>query len=294
MILKLLNQINNTLKMIKFEHTVFALPFAFLGAILAGRGIPSFETCGWILLAMIGARSSAMAFNRLVDEKIDRENPRTQKRALPSGHVKPAYVVGFIVFNSALLIFSSYMLNPLCFILSFPALAVLLFYSYTKRFTSLSHLVLGYALSIAPAGGWIAVEGTFSSSIFLLCILVVTWVAGFDILYACQDEKFDSMYGLYSIPQKVGLRKALRISLMLHLVTVITLGVFYLHFSLSWIALGGIIFLSFLLLGAHLLIKPDDFSRINTAFFTVNGLFSILLFLFVLLDLTILHSPLEV
>jgi len=287
MIFRLFRQIFITLQMIKFEHTVFALPFAFLGAILSARGMPAWDTCLWILLAMIGARSAAMAFNRLVDTRIDSLNPRTSRRALPAGLLHRGYVIAFIIINSVLLIYVSYRLNTLSLILSFPALAILFFYSYTKRFTSLSHLVLGFALSIAPAGGWIAVSGTFSWSVLILSGLVVTWVAGFDIIYACQDVQFDSVYGLYSIPRRFGVRGALRLSFLLHMLTVVILVYFFMHFALSWIALGGIILISTLLLIEHLLIKPDDLSRLNLAFFTLNGFFSVLLFVFVFLDLLV-------
>ncbi len=284
MTLPFFEKIRISLDMIKFEHTVFALPFAFLGAILAARGIPSLTTCAWILLAMIGARSSAMAFNRLIDEPIDRNNPRTRARALPSGRISRGYVIGFTLVNAGLFIFSAYMLNLLSFVLSLPALAVILFYSYTKRFTSLSHIVLGMALSIAPAGGWIAVRGTFSIDVLLLCLVVVTWVAGFDILYACQDVEFDSLFGLYSIPQKVGVTNALRISFACHLLTIASLLALVHVFELSWFSLAGIVFLSLLLIWEHLIIHADDLSRINTAFFTMNGFFSILLFFIVFID----------
>ena len=284
MTLPFLDKIRISLDMIKFEHTVFALPFAFLGAVLAARGVPSLTTCSWILLAMIGARSSAMAFNRLIDEPIDRNNPRTRARALPSGRISRGYVIGFTLVNAGLFIFAAYMLNLLSFVLSLPALAVILFYSYTKRFTSLSHIVLGMALSIAPAGGWIAVRGTFSIDVLLLCLVVVTWVAGFDILYACQDVEFDSLFGLYSIPQKVGVTNALRISSACHLLTIAAMLALVRVFELSWFSLAGIVFLSLLLIWEHLIIHADDLSRINTAFFTMNGFFSILLFFIVFID----------
>jgi len=283
-------QVNITLNMVKFEHVVFALPFAFIGSVLAARGVPSLIQCLWILLAMIGARNSAMAFNRLVDEKIDRENPRTRNRALPAGLVTRSYIIGFILFNSFLFIVAAYLLNQLSFLLSFPALALLFFYSYTKRFTSLCHLVLGTALSIAPAGGWIAISGYIDYSVLILSAVVVTWVAGFDIIYACQDVQFDSSYGLYSIPRRFGTKKALRISLLMHILTVLFLFLLYDHFQLGWVSLVGMIILSILLISEHLIIRPGDLSKINVAFFTFNGLFSVLLFLFIFIDLLIENS----
>ena len=282
------NPLHVTLEMIKIEHTVFALPFAFLGAILAYRGLPPLPVWGWILLAMVGARSAAMAFNRLVDASIDTQNPRTRERALPRGLVTQGYVIGFTVISVGVFLLAAFMLNRLSFILAFPALVVILGYSFTKRFTSLSHLLLGLSLSIAPAGGWIAVTGTFSPLIFILSAVVVTWVAGFDVIYACQDYKFDSHFGLYSIPVKFGIEKALRISFYLHLATVAGLAVMVWAFQLSWFSGVGIVFLAAILAYEHHLIPPDNLARVNLAFFTINGIFSIMLFLLVLCDLLII------
>jgi len=291
MIAALFRQLRLTLGMIRIEHTVFALPFAFLGAVLAERRFPDTYTCVWILMAMVGARSAAMAFNRLADLPFDRENPRTSNRVLPQGRVSRRYVVGFTVASALLMLLAAYMLNPLSFILAFPALLVILGYSLTKRFTSLTHVVLGFALSIAPAGGWIAVTGAFDPRILLLSVVVVTWVAGFDILYACQDVSFDSRFGLYSIPVRFGIRRALTISFLLHLGTIFSLGLLIYVFQLSWFSLAGSLLLAGILVYEHLLLRPQDLSRVNTAFFTLNGLFSILLFVIVLLDIWLFQTP---
>jgi 4-hydroxybenzoate polyprenyltransferase len=277
-------QLRITLEMIKIEHTVFALPFAFIGAVLAKRGIPSLRTSLWILMAMVWARSAAMAFNRLVDEPFDAENPRTRSRALPRKLVSRAHVTGFVVVCSGLFLLSAWMLNPLSFVLAFPALAVVLIYSYSKRLTSLSHLLLGVALSMAPAGGWIAVTGRMDFPVLLICLVVVTWVAGFDILYSCQDVHFDSDFGLHSIPVRYGIQRALAVSFGLHLVTIAALGLMYIVFRLAWFSLVGMAVLSGLLVYQHILIRPNDMSRVNTAFFTLNGIFSISLFILILGD----------
>src|SRR5215468_5245447 len=195
-----------TLEMIKIEHTLFALPFAFLGAVLAARGLPAWDRILWIVVAMVGARSAAMAFNRLVDREFDAANPRTKMRAIPAGLLSPRFVVAFTVASSALFFLAAFMLNPV-------ALASVLVYSYTKRLTSLSHLVLGWCLSIAPTGAWIAVRGTIDSPApLLLSLAVALWTAGFDIIYACQDRDFDAQAGLHSIPRRFGVAQALRIS----------------------------------------------------------------------------------
>lgn len=287
----LLAPVRLVLQMIKIEHTVFALPFAFLGAVLAQRGLPSGRTSLLILLAMVGARSAAMAFNRLVDEPFDRENPRTRNRAIPQGLLSRSFVSGFILISSLLFLISAGLLNRLSFILAFPALAIILFYSYSKRFTPFSHLVLGFALSIAPAGGWIAVTGAFSPLIFILSAVVITWVSGFDILYACQDVTFDSSFGLHSIPVRFGVNRAFTLSFAMHGFTILFLLIMYRVFELSWCSLAGIIVLSAILLAEHLIIRPGDLRRIDTAFFTLNGIFSILLFVTVLIDLISLSNP---
>jgi 4-hydroxybenzoate polyprenyltransferase len=284
MIQSVWRQLRITLEMIKIEHTVFALPFAFIGAILAERGIPALRTCVWILLAMIWARSAAMAFNRLVDARIDADNPRTRDRALPRGLVSRGYVAGFVVICSGMFLLSAWMLNRLSFVLAFPALALVLAYSFSKRFTSFSHILLGLALSIAPVGGWIAVTGRLDPEVLLLCLVVVTWVAGFDIVYSCQDVGFDSKFGLFSIPARWGVPRALVISFGLHIVTIASLFLMYFAFRLSWFSLAGIAALAGILVYEHVVIRPGDLTRVNMAFFTLNGIFSISLFIFILGD----------
>lgn len=273
------------LEMIKFEHTVFALPFAFLGAFLAARGWPGGDTSVWIIAAMFGARSSAMAFNRLIDRNFDALNPRTRGRALPRGILRPSRVLLFVVFSSALFIVAAGMLNPLALALSPLALFIVLFYSYTKRFTSFSHVALGLALGIAPVGGWVAVTGTLDFPPFLLAGAVLFWVAGFDIIYACQDFDFDRSHGLFSIPAQIGVRPALRVSILFHLLMLILLGVAFSLFSLSMVSWAGLFLVSLALLYEHSLVSHDDLSRVNAAFFTINGLVSVTLSLFVGLDL---------
>ncbi len=274
-----------TLRMIKFEHTVFALPFAFLGALLARRGLPAGETCIWIVGAMAGARSAAMAFNRLVDRRQDRLNPRTAGRELPRKLLKPGFVIGFILASAGLFFFSAWRLNPLALLLSPPALAIVLLYSYTKRFTSLSHLFLGLSLAIAPVGGWVAVRGELSADPFYLAAGVLLWVAGFDIIYSCQDEEFDRRMGLYSIPGRLGAAAALKISALLHTAMVAVLGYAFYSFDLGLLSWAGLGLVTASLIYEHRIVSPSDLSRVNAAFFTVNGVISVGLLLFVGLDL---------
>ncbi len=270
--------------MIKIEHTVFALPFAFWGALLGGKGSVSLLKVLWILLAMIGARSAAMAFNRLVDLKFDSLNPRTKNRELPSGKIKKSFVIAFVMFSGSLFLFSAYNLNSLSFYLSFPALFIVLFYSFTKRFTFLSHFVLGFCLGIAPAGGWIAVTGRFDFRLFYLAFIVMFWVAGFDIIYSCADEEFDKKMGLFSVPSKFGVKKALKFSFILHIITSLLLMYSVKIFSLGVIAFVGFFAMSIVLIIEHLIVREDDLSKLNIAFFNLNGLFSVGIFLFTLLD----------
>lgn len=274
-----------TLQMIKFEHTIFALPFAFLGAILAQRGLPGGETCLWIVGAMVGARSAAMAFNRLVDRRQDRLNPRTAGRELPRGLLKPGFVTGFILASAGLFFCSAWMLNPLALLLSPPALAVILIYSYTKRFTSLSHLFLGLSLAIAPVGGWVAVRGDLSADPFFLAAAVLLWVAGFDIIYSCQDVDFDRRMGLHSIPGRVGVAAALKISALLHAGMAAILGYAFFFFGLGLVSWAGLVLVTAVLIYEHRIVSSSDLSRINAAFFTANGVISLGLLLFVGLDL---------
>ena len=280
-----LGKLKTVLEMIKFEHSVFALPFALTGAVLAVResGLPWAATAGkfgWIVLAMVAARSAAMAFNRVVDADIDALNPRTRVRAIPAGVVTKSFTWGFIVFWSGVLVLAAYMLNPLCFQLSPVALAVVLGYSYTKRFTALSHLVLGLALGIAPAAAWIAIHGTLDLRILLLTAAVMFWTAGFDIIYSCQDHEFDAGAGLHSIPRAMGVKNALLVSRLLHFVMVLLLVSLSLVLGLGVLSLVGIAIVAGLLLYEHSLVKPHDLSRVNAAFFAVNGLVSVLFFVF--------------
>lgn len=275
-----------TLEMIKFEHTLFALPFALLGAVLAARGLPNGSTVGWILLAMVGARSAAMAFNRLVDRRFDAQNPRTRTRALPAGLLGPQFVTIFVVVSAMLFFFAAAMLNDLTLWLSPIALGSVLGYSYTKRFTSLSHLALGWCLSIAPTGAWIAVRGAIDSPIpLLLSLAVMLWTAGFDILYACQDQSFDVEAGLHSIPQRFGVARALRIARGLHLAMFGVLVVLSWWSELRWMGLLGVGIAGALLIHQHRLVRADDLSRLNAAFFTTNAYVSVILFVTIAADL---------
>jgi 4-hydroxybenzoate polyprenyltransferase len=276
-----------TLEMIKWEHSVFALPFALAGAMLAAGGLPQRRQLLWIIVAMVAARSAAMAFNRLVDASLDAANPRTRGRALPSGLLSPKFVTGFVVVSSALLMFAAWQLNHLAFVLSPVALGVVLAYSYTKRFTRWSHLVLGFALGIAPAAAWIAVRGALDPRILLLTAAVTCWVAGFDVLYACQDFDFDRSAGLHSIPRFFGIRRALLVARALHVVMLLLLVALVSVFGLGWIAVSGVIVVALLLAYEHSLVAPDDLSRLNAAFFTMNGVISVLLFIFIAADLLI-------
>jgi 4-hydroxybenzoate polyprenyltransferase len=274
--------------MIRFEHTIFALPFAYLGAFLAARGWPGWWTSLWILLAMVGARSAAMAFNRLVDSRFDAQNPRTGDRALPRQLVTPGFVALFVLVASLLFLISAWMLNRLAFQLSPLALCVVLLYSYTKRFTALSHLFLGVALGAAPVGGWIAVRESWATEPFILSAAVVAWVGGFDIIYACQDVDFDRRLGLHSIPARFGTQSALRISELLHAIMVALLIWTFLRLEMGTFAWLGVILVLISLVYEHSLVRPDDLSRVNAAFFLMNGVVSVILLLAVGLDLWLL------
>ncbi len=270
--------------MIKFEHTLFALPFAFTGALLAARGVPTLKAILWITAAMFGARSAAMGFNRWADRKFDAANPRTRTRALPLGLVTPGQVILFTVASSALLVFAAYMLNPLAFYLSPVALAIVFFYSYTKRFSYLSHLFLGLAISGAPLGAWIAVVGRLDAPALVLGLAVVFWLMGFDTLYALQDMEFDRKAGLYSIPQRFGIRRSLWISRAAHTVTMASLFWLGSLLSLGRFYYSGVVISLVLIIYEHTLVRENDLSKLNFAFFNMNGYISMTIFFFTLLD----------
>ncbi len=268
-----------TLEMIKVEHSVFALPFALTGAMLAAQGWPRWRQVFWIVVAMVGARSAAMAFNRIADREFDARNPRTEKRALPAGHLTLGFAAAFTAVSAALLVLAAWELNPLAFKLSPVALALLLLYSYTKRFTLLSHIVLGMCLGLSPVAAWIALRGDVSWSVILLGVAVTLWVAGFDIIYACQDVAFDRAANLHSIPKKFGIAAALYASASLHVLMLALLVIVAQMSGLGWLALAGLMLVAALLAYEHLLVKPSDLSRLNAAFFTINGYISVLFFL---------------
>ncbi|MDQ2730336.1 MAG: putative 4-hydroxybenzoate polyprenyltransferase [Armatimonadota bacterium] len=274
------------LEMIKFQHTVFALPFAVMSAALATSRTPDVSpwVYFWILVAMVGARSSAMAFNRLVDREIDAENPRTAQRALPLGLVTPAQTALFTAGSALLFLFAAYRLNGLAFALSPVALLIILGYSYTKRFTWASHWVLGFALAIAPVGAWIAVTGQFAVPPLLLAAAVACWTAGFDIIYSCQDVDFDSEKNLFSVPRRFGVARALQLSSLFHAIMVLCLAILIPAASLGWVYGAGVAAAAGLLVYEHSLVKPGDLSRVDAAFFTTNGLVSIGLMVFLLAD----------
>jgi 4-hydroxybenzoate polyprenyltransferase len=271
--------------MVKIEHTFFALPFAFLGAVLAVRGLPRAAQVGWILLAMVGARSAAMAFNRLIDLPFDARNPRTSNRALPRRQLTRGFVIAFIIVSSAVLVFAASRLNRLSLELSPVALGIIFLYSYTKRFTWLTHLFLGISLACAPIGAWIALRGEINIAPLILGFAVVLWVAGFDIIYSCQDVQFDSQEPLHSIPKRFGIGAALWISALLHLAMLGVLGFLFWREGLGLISFLGLVIVGILFGYEHNLVRPKDLSRVNTAFFTVNGWIGILLFATTLIDL---------
>jgi len=276
----LTQNIRTTLEMIKIEHTLFALPFAFLGAMLAAGGVPSISQIVWIIAAMIGARSTAMAFNRIADKDYDARNPRTKMRAIPAGILSTRFVWGFTIVSAAIFFMAAAMLNRLTLLLSPIALASIVLYSYSKRWTLLSHLVLGWCLAIAPTGAWIAVRGSLDSPIpLLLSLVVMLWTAGFDVLYACQDFDFDRREGLYSIPARFGIARSLWISRTLHVGAFAALVALYFLTNLGAIALLGVIATGALLIYQHTLVRAHDLSRLNAAFFTTNAFVSVILFI---------------
>jgi 4-hydroxybenzoate polyprenyltransferase len=281
----MLRRLRLTLDMIKFEHSIFALPFALTGALLAFRDAgyvwtAAWWTLLWIVVAMVGARSAAMAFNRLVDADIDGRNPRTRMRQLPAGLLSRGFAWGFVAAASAIFVLAASQLNVLCLRLSPLALAIVFFYSFTKRFTSFSHLVLGFSLGIAPAAAWIAVRGSLDARILWLTAAVTFWTAGFDVIYSCQDYEFDRGEALYSVPRRLGIATALRVARALHLLMVACLVALVVTLHLGVLALAGVAAIAALLIYEHSLVKPHDLSRVNAAFFTMNGYVSVLFFVF--------------
>lgn len=274
-----LQKLTVTLRMIKFEHTLFALPFAFLGAVLAANGLPTTWQIIWITAAMVGARSAAMTFNRVVDRDIDAANPRTAERELPSGKLSVGFAWAFLAVSVGIFLAAAYMLNWLAFALSPIALLSVLGYSYAKRFTAWAHLFLGWALAISPTAAWISVRGTIDSEVpLLLSLFVLMWTAGFDVLYACQDHDFDKRAGLRSIPARFGIRNALWIARLFHFQAFLVLLLLYAATGLPWPALIGVALVGILLVYQHTLVKPNDLSRMNAAFFTTNAFVSVILF----------------
>ena len=282
--MSLINKTADYLRLIKFSHSVFALPFAFTAALIASEGIPALHQIFWITAAMVGGRSGAMGMNRIIDRKIDALNPRTENRELPKGIIKTWEALFFTVIAFAVLLLSAYKLNPLCLKISPLVIFVLFTYSYTKRFTWLCHIVLGVALSLAPLGAWIAIKGTFNFEILPLCLAVMFWVAGFDVLYGLQDMEFDKKQGLHSIPKAFGIKNSLWIARLFHIITIGLLLSLVSLFNLSYLYLIGILIISGLMLYEHSLIKPDDLSKLNIAFFNMNGYISITVFVFTLFN----------
>ena len=273
-------KLKTTLEMIKFEHTLFALPFAFLGAVLAADGLPTVRQIVWITVAMFGARSAAMTFNRIIDRRFDAENPRTANRELPSGRLSVNFAWTFFIVSVALFELAAYSLNWLTLALSPIALVSILGYSYAKRYTSFAHLILGWSLAISPTAAWISVRGEFDSEVpLLLSLLVMMWTAGFDVLYACQDFEFDRKNGLRSIPARFGIKNSLWIARLFHAQAFVVLILLYLITELGWLALAGVVAVGALMIYQHTLVKPNDLSKMNAAFFTTNAFVSVILLL---------------
>ncbi|MGB9073971.1 MAG: UbiA-like polyprenyltransferase [Terriglobales bacterium] len=281
----LLQNLKITLEMIKWEHSVFALPFALSGAMLAAGGLPAWHQLAWIIVAMVAARSAAMSFNRLADASLDAANPRTASRALPAGLLTPGFVTTFVLVACGIFVLAASQLNRLTLMLSPVALAVVLLYSYAKRVTRWSHLCLGLALGIAPAAAWIAVRGSLDPRILLLTVAVTFWVGGFDVIYACQDYDFDRNHGLHSLPGYFGIRRALLLARLLHVAMLGLLVVLVAVFGLGKLAVAGVITVAGLLAYEHTLVRQDDLSKLNAAFFAMNGVISVVFFVFVASDL---------
>jgi 4-hydroxybenzoate polyprenyltransferase len=288
-------RIRLTLEMIKFEHSVFALPFALTGALLAVRqsGLgagPAWAKMGWIVVAMVGARSAAMAFNRLIDAGFDARNPRTRTRHIPAGMLSTGFTWGFVTVSALVFLFAAAELNPLCFHLAPLALGIVFFYSFTKRFTSFSHLVLGFALGVAPAAAWIAIAGALDPRILWLTAAVTFWTAGFDVIYACQDFEFDSVEGLFSLPRRLGIAGALRVARLLHVLMIACLLALVYSLGLGVLSLAGVAAVTALLVYEHSLVHATDLSRVDAAFFTMNGYVSVLFFVFWAADVLLWKS----
>ena len=279
-----INKVSVYLRMIKFSHSIFALPFAFTSALIAASGIPDLKQIGWIIIAMVGARSGAMGLNRIIDSKIDSANPRTKRREIPRGAISVLAAVLFVVVSFIFMVFAAYMLNPLCLKLSPVAIAILVLYSYTKRFTWMSHFFLGLSISAAPLGAWLAVKGSFDIEIIPLAIAVIFWLAGFDVLYALQDIDFDRRYGLYSIPKRFGISKSIYLSRIFHITSFLLLVANGIIFKLGGLYWTGMFLTAGLFLYEHSLITIDDLRKLDIAFFNMNGYISVTIFIFTLMD----------
>jgi 4-hydroxybenzoate polyprenyltransferase len=274
--------VRHFLDAIKFEHTVFALPFAYMAMVLAADGWPGWPTVLWVTLAMAGARTLAMSVNRLVDRFIDAANPRTARRHLPAGLLAPWQVAAAAVVAGALLLLSAWMLNPLCLALAPLAVLFLVGYSYTKRFTWLSHWILGFTDGIAAAGGWIAVRAAFAPPVYVLWFALTVWIAGFDLIYACQDVEFDRQHRLHSVPARFGIPAALATARACHALTVAAFALLGVMMGLGWLYWLGVAVVAGLLVYEHSLVSANDLSRLDIAFFNVNGYIAVILFLAVL------------
>lgn len=284
MLRTLIHNTGATLEMIKWEHSFLTLPFGLTGAVLAGHGLPPLRQLFWICVALVAARSAAMAFNRLADAELDRQNPRTAARALPAGLLSRNFVLCFVIVWSAVLLIAARMLNPLSLYLAPVALAIVFGYSYTKRFTRWAHLVLGLAMGTAPAAAWIAVRGSFDPRILIVTAAVMFWGAGFDVLYSCQDYESDCRTGVYSVPRFFGVAGALRLARIFHVITFAFFAWMLVAFHLGPVAIAGVVLVGLLLIYEHSLVSARDLTRLNAAFFTTNGFISVLLLAFILAD----------
>lgn len=280
--------------MIKFEHTIFALPFAFMGALLGSvvvlDKLPSWAQIGWIVLAMVGARTAAMALNRIIDKTIDGKNPRTAMRAIPAGLISSKEAIVYVILSFLLLFWATSHLSPLSTKLLPIAVFFLVIYSYTKRFTWACHIILGMTIALAPLGGWVAVTNEISLPAIVFYIAIVFWLAGFDIIYATQDEEFDRKEGLFSIPSRFGTRKALQIARWFHVITAAAFFALFFLTDLTWWYLIGVFIATGLLMYEHWIVKPSDLSKVNMAFFNLNSILSIVVFVFTLIDLVVHHG----